>query len=225
MMGLLFKPHPWHGIHIGKNSPQVVTSFVEIVPTDTIKYEIDKASGYLKVDRPQRYSNICPSLYGLIPQTYCAERVADLCEQETGRQGIVGDGDPLDICIITEKTISHGNIILEVIPIGGFRMIDGNEADDKIIAVLKGDNVYGNLTDIKQCPAAIIDRLKHYFLTYKELPGEYRKAKVEIDHVYGREAAFEVIKKSQEDYNAHFGAIEEMLTQQLRGTDGNFTAE
>lgn len=217
MMGLLFKPHPWHGIYIGKNAPEIVTSFVEIVPTDTIKYEIDKTSGFLKIDRPQRYSNVCPSLYGLIPQTYCADRVAELCNQETGNTHIVGDGDPLDICIITEKTISHGDIILEVIPIGGFRMIDGNEADDKIIAILKGDNVYGNIKDIADCPSSIIDRLKHYFLTYKEIPGENDKAKVEITHIYGRETAHEVIRRSQEDYQKYYGEIEQKLTQQLRG--------
>ncbi|MBI2420334.1 MAG: inorganic pyrophosphatase [Ignavibacteriales bacterium] len=217
MLGLLFKPHPWHGIYIGKNAPDVVTAFVEIVPTDTIKYEIDKASGFLKIDRPQRYSNVCPSLYGLIPQTYCADKVADICSRETGHTNIVGDGDPLDICIITEKTISHGDIILEVIPIGGFRMIDGNEADDKIIAILKGDNVYGNITDIEECPSSIIDRLKHYFLTYKEIPGENIHAKVEIAQIYGRKAAHEVIKKSQEDYHTHYGQIEQNLTQQLRG--------
>ena len=142
LMGVLFKPHPWHGISIGDHAPEVVTAYIEIVPTDTIKYEIDKTTGYLKVDRPQRFSNICPSLYGLIPQTFCGEKIAELCAERTGRTGIVGDEDPLDICFLAEKSISHGDIILEAIPIGGLRMIDGDEAYDKIIAVMKGDAIY-----------------------------------------------------------------------------------
>jgi anti-sigma regulatory factor (Ser/Thr protein kinase) len=76
---LLFKPHPWHGIPIGDDAPRTVTCFIEIVPTDTVKYELDKETGYLKVDRPQKFSNICPSLYGFIPQTYCGERVGAFC--------------------------------------------------------------------------------------------------------------------------------------------------
>lgn len=83
-----------------------------------------------------------------------------------------GDGDPLDICVLTEKTISHGDIVAEVRPIGGFRMLDKNEADDKIIAVLKHDATYSIYNDISELPHVVIDRLKHYFLTYKDLPGE-----------------------------------------------------
>ena len=67
--GLLYKPHPWHGVPLGDEAPEEVTVYVEIVPTDTVKYEVDKRTGYLMVDRPQRFSNVCPSLYGLIPQT------------------------------------------------------------------------------------------------------------------------------------------------------------
>src|SRR5438552_2654211 len=67
----VFKSHPWHGVPIGPEAPAVVTAYIEIVPTDTVKYEMDKQSGYLKVDRPQKFSNICPTLYGLIPQTLC----------------------------------------------------------------------------------------------------------------------------------------------------------
>lgn len=76
---LLMKSHPWHGVPIGKDFPAVVTTYIEIVPTDTVKYEIEKQSGFLKVDRPQKYSNICPTPYGFIPQTLCADNVAKLC--------------------------------------------------------------------------------------------------------------------------------------------------
>ena len=68
--------HPWHGVPIGENAPEAVTAFIEIVPTDTVKYEIDKETGFLKIDRPQLFSNAMPSLYGFIPQTYCGEEIA-----------------------------------------------------------------------------------------------------------------------------------------------------
>ena len=96
----LFKRHPWHGVSIGAEAPALVTCYIEIVPTDTVKYELDKTTGHLKIDRPQKYSSVCPTLYGLLPQTYCGERVAEACRQRTGRPNIVGDGDPLDICVL-----------------------------------------------------------------------------------------------------------------------------
>ena len=202
----LFAAHPWHGPAIGANAPRVVTSYIEIVPTDTVKYELDKATGILKVDRPQKFSNTCPSLYGFIPQTLCDAEVGRLCDEKTGRTNTNGDDDPLDICILTERNIPHGNILVQAVPIGGLLMVDGDEADDKIIAVLQGDDVYGGFTDLKECPAALIDRLRHYFLTYKQPPGTAEHI-VEIARVYGPEEAHDVIRASQRDYEARFSAI------------------
>ena len=199
----LHKAHPWHGISIGENSPEIITSFIEMVPADHIKYEIDKASGYRKVDRPQKFSNIIPALYGFIPQTFCGEFVAGRANERTNRTSIVGDGDPLDICVLTERNITSGDIIVEAIPIGGFRMIDKNEADDKIIAVMAKDEIYSKWKDILDCPEPLINRLRHYFLTYKNIPGE-SAAIVEITETYGREEAHEVIKRSVKDYNKNF---------------------
>lgn len=210
LMGLRYKSHPWHGIEIGKNAPEIVVSFIEMVSTDTVKYEVDKATGYLRLDRPQKYSNTVPALYGFIPQTYSAEKVGAYCAEKTGRAEVKGDGDPMDICILTEKTISHGDILVMARPIGGLRMIDGNQADDKIIAVLENDLVYGEYRDLEDCPAIIIERLRHYFLTYKDLPGEKRN--VEITHVYGTEEAHEVIKRSMEDYRHKFDNLRSMLS-------------
>lgn len=198
-----FKSHPWHGISIGENAPNVVTAFIEIVPTDTVKYEIDKESGYLKIDRPQKFSNVVPTLYGFIPRTYCDMKVAEFAALKSGKVVTKGDGDPLDICVLSEKTITHGDIILQAIPIGGFRLIDKGEADDKIIAVMKADEVFEDWKDITDCTDAVIDRLKHYFLTYKNIPGA-EKPTCEITHIYGREEAYEVIKRSQEDYKNKF---------------------
>ncbi len=215
LLSLLYRPHPWHGISIGDEAPEKVHAFIEIVPTDTVKYELDKSSGYLKVDRPQKFSNVYPTLYGFLPQTYCGEENGAFCAQRTGREGIVGDGDPLDICVLSEKDISHGDIILEAIPIGGLRMIDGHEADDKIVAVLEGDAVYGALREIYQLPHALTERLKHYFLTYKQAPDSIHQH-VEITHIYGREEAYEVIRRSRRDYEKRFAGLKQLLTAALR---------
>lgn len=201
-MTLAYKAHPWHGISPGDKTPEIVTAFIEMVPTDTVKYEIDKATGYLKIDRPQKFSNIVPILYGFIPRTYCAERVAEFAAAKSGKPVVRGDGDPLDICVLSERTVTHGNIILPAIPIGGFRMLDKGEADDKIIAVMKGDEFYRQWSDVSDCPTSYIDRLKHYFLTYKNLPSE--ESTTEITNVYGRDEAYEVIVRSMQDYENHY---------------------
>jgi inorganic pyrophosphatase len=199
-----YKSHPWHGIHPGENFPEILTAFIEIVPTDTVKYEIDKESGWLKVDRPQLYSNIVPALYGFIPQTLCDVEVGKLCMEKTGKQNIRGDQDPMDILVLKEKHIQNGGILVQAIPIGGFRMVDNNEADDKIIAVMKDDAVYSKYTELSELPESIVNRLKHYFLTYKDIPDAVGKRRVEIASVYGREEALDVIKRSAVDYKNRF---------------------
>jgi inorganic pyrophosphatase len=202
---LLYKSHPWHGVAIGPEAPRRVTVFVEIVPADTVKYELDKDSGLLKVDRPQLYSNVCPSPYGFVPRTLCGAEVARLGEERTGRRGLVGDDDPLDIVVLTEKDFAHGDLLVQALPIGGLGMLDGNEVDDKIIAVMAKDAVYGDVSDIGQLPSLLTDRLKHYFLTYKQAP-EDRQLACELLRVYGRDEACEVIRRSQVDYAARFAA-------------------
>ena len=214
-MGLRYKSHPWHGLEVGDNAPEIVTAFIEMVPTDTVKYELDKVSGYIRIDRPQKYSNVVPALYGFIPQSFCGDSVANFCMERSGREDIKGDGDPLDICVLTERTIAHGDIIATVKPIGGFRMLDGDEADDKIIAVLRNDATYRGYNDIEELPHSVVDRLRHYFLTYKDMPAMDRASeaqkKVEIVATYGREEAYEVITRSLEDYKCHFEGLEEIL--------------
>lgn len=203
-----YKAHPWHGISIGNRMPEIVNTFIEIVPTDTVKYEVDKDTGYLTIDRPQKYSNIIPALYGFIPQTYSDVRVAELTNIELGVDNIEGDGDPVDICVLTEKDITHGDIIVKARPIGGFRLLDHNKADDKLIAVLDNDAIYGNYRDIKDVPIQVIDRLKHYFTTYKDLPND-KEPRCILTSIYGVETAYEVIKRASADYIAKF-IIEEI---------------
>lgn len=199
-----FQAHPWHGVTPGAKAPDVVNAYIEIVPTDAVKYELDKASGHLKVDRPQRFSSMCPTLYGFIPQTFCGAEVAAICAERSGLDGIEGDGDPMDICVLSEKTFAHGSFFLSARPVGGLRMIDGQQADDKIIAVLESDLAYGGLKNIGDVPKGLVDRLKHYFLSYKQFPSDAPR-KVEIVDVYDRDEALGVIKRSLKDYQQKFG--------------------
>lgn len=198
-----FVAHPWHGIPLYEREPDVVNAFIEVTPSDTVKYELDKNTGLLSIDRPQLFSNICPTLYGMLPQTYCGQRVAEICRSKFNRMDIEGDGDPLDICVLTEKLVTSGNILLKAIPIGGIKLIDNNEADDKIVAVLKDDALYGDWKDISQCPNKILERLQHYFLTYKKAPNSEGN-KCEIIDIYGREEAINIIKLASEDYKEKF---------------------
>jgi len=200
----LFQAHPWHGVSPGARTPELTNAYIEIVPTDAVKYELDKASGHLRVDRPQRFSSMCPTLYGFIPQTYCGKEVAELVERRTGYMGIEGDKDPMDICVLSEKTFAQGNFFVRARPIGGLRMIDGRQADDKIIAVLEDDLAYGRIMEVGDVPQGLVDRLKHYFLSYKQLPSDEPK-KVEITHVYDRTEALDVITRSLRDYKREFG--------------------
>src|SRR2546421_599367 len=105
LLALMFQAHPWHGITAGEGAPEVVNAYIEIVPTDAVKYELDKASGHLRLDRPQRFSSFPPTLYGFIPQTFCGDRVAELSREfiGVGGQEIRGDGDPMDICVLAAR--------------------------------------------------------------------------------------------------------------------------
>ncbi len=200
-----FRPHPWHGIDPGPQFPEVLTGYIEIVPTDGVKYEIDKQTGYLKVDRPQRFSNFCPSLYGFIPKTYCDTQVAAVTVPG-GPPVATGDRDPLDLCVFTDRPISRGEILLQARPIGGLRMVENGEADDKILAVLVGDPTYGAFQDVAELPRAIIDRMRHYFLTYKRIPGDAGGSVITVDPVYGPALAHEVLRAARRDYDAAFGS-------------------
>lgn len=192
-----FRPHPWHGLEVGPEPPQVLNAYIEITPFDLMKYEVDKASGYLRVDRPQRSSAQHPTLYGFVPRTYCGERVAGLAPGAKR-----GDGDPLDICVFSERTIARNEIIVRCRVIGGLQMIDGGEADDKIISVLENDYVWGESRDIKDVPSVLVERLQHYFLTYKLVPGQLPQAS--IASVYGRSHALKVVRAAMADYEESF---------------------
>ena len=192
-----FRPHPWHGLEVGPAPPDILNAFIEITPFDLMKYEVDKVSGYLCVDRPQRSSAQHPTLYGFIPRTYCGERVGQLAPAAKR-----GDGDPLDICVLSERVIARNEVIIRARVIGGLQMIDGGEADDKLISVLENDYVWGGARNVSDVPAVLIERLRHYFLTYKLIPGQRSRAR--IVRVYGRDHARKVVLAAMADYNDNF---------------------
>lgn len=193
-----FRPHPWHGLEAGPDPPGVLNAYIEITPFDLMKYEVDKVSGYLRVDRPQRSSAQHPTLYGFVPRTYCDERVRRLA-----RTAKRGDGDPLDICVLSERAITRNEIIVRSRVIGGLQMIDGGEADDKIISVLENDYVWGKARNVSEVPSVLVERLQHYFLTYKLVPGT--RPKIRVTRVYGRAHALRVVRAAMGDYEDAFG--------------------
>ena len=190
-----WRPHPWHGLEAGREPPLYVNAYIEITPFDLIKYEIDKVIGYVKVDRPQRTSSQPPSLYGFVPKTYCGGAVAALCP---GAER--GDGDPLDICVLSERPITRAEIIVPARVVGGLQLLDRGEADDKIIAVLEGDLVWSNVTDIANLPPILVERLQHYFTTYKLVPGA--RSQIAVQRAYGVEHAGQVVDAALADYQA-----------------------
>ena len=196
-----FRPHPWHGLAAGDRVPAFVEAYIELTPFDVVKYEVDKRSGYLRVDRPQRTSSTPPMPYGFVPRTYCGQRVAALSPSATR-----GDGDPLDICVLSERPIARSEVLLSARVVGGLRMLDGGEADDKIIAVLENDAVWGEARALSELPSALIDRLRHYFETYKLTPTQ--RSPVSIAATFDAAGAYAVIDAAIRDYTAEFGEIE-----------------
>ena len=193
-----WRPHPWHGLAPGREPPRWLQAYIEITPFDPVKYEIDKTTGYLRVDRPQRSSSLPPALYGFVPRTYCGPHIATLSPGATQ-----GDGDPLDICVLSERPITRAEVLLDVRVVGGLRQIDHGAADDKIIAVLENDNYWGEAEDIGDLPQRLIERLQHYFSTYKMVPGQ--PSPVAVQTVYDAAEAEQVVMAAIEDYLEMFG--------------------
>ncbi|MEZ5377507.1 MAG: inorganic pyrophosphatase [Acidimicrobiales bacterium] len=198
-----YRAHPWHGLPIGDSAPDLVESYIEITPFDAVKYEIDKQTGYLRVDRPQGSSALPPTLYGFIPRTYCGNRVASLtplAEQ--------GDHDPLDICVLSQQRIDRADIVLSARVVGGIQLLDDGEADDKIVALLASDTVFDYAKDLKQLPVAVVNRMVHYFGTYKMDITGATPNKIEVVGTYGADHARQVIRAAMDDYDEEFGLEE-----------------
>ena len=208
-----YRAHPWHGLSTGDAPPDEVDAYIEITPFDAVKYEIDKRTGYLRVDRPQGSSALPPTLYGFVPRTYCGDKVAALTPQAEE-----GDQDPLDICVLSQQRIDRAEIVVPTRVLGGIALLDDGEADDKIIAVLKSDPVFEYATDLKHLPNTVVERIVHYFATYKM---QFREGQdpnaIEVIGTYGVEHARKVVGASMADYTDTF-AIDDS-TQDRRESD------
>ncbi len=168
-----------------------------------MKYEIDKKTGYLRVDRPQGSSALPPTLYGFVPRTYCGDRVAALTADAA-----IGDGDPVDICVLSQQRIDRAEIVLPARILGGVQVLDGGEADDKLIAVLQSDTVFDYAKDLKNLPVAVVQRIVHYFATYKmDITGQKPNA-IEVVGTYGAEHGRAVVEAALADYSDLFGGAD-----------------
>ncbi|MEM7273337.1 MAG: inorganic pyrophosphatase [Actinomycetota bacterium] len=195
-----YRAHPWHGLPIGTDPPSVVDAYIEITPFDAVKYEIDKRTGYLRVDRPQGSSALPPTLYGFIPQTYCHDQVAALTPGAAE-----GDRDPLDICVLSQQRIDRAEIVVPARVVGGVQVLDGGEADDKIVAVLASDTVFDYAKELGHLPVSVVNRIVHYFATYKmDITGEVPNA-IEVVGTYGADHARSVVSAAIADYREAVG--------------------
>jgi len=176
--------NPWHDVSFGSDAPKVVNGIIEIPKGNRAKYELDKESGMIKLDRVLFSSVYYPANYGFIPQTYC------------------DDNDPLDILIISQVKIVP-MCLVEAKVIGVMRMIDGGEADDKIIAVASGDPSVSHINDINELPEHFISEMQSFFEDYKKL----EKKSVIVEQFQGRELALEIVNKAIADYKEKFGVM------------------
>lgn len=177
-----FAKNPWHNVSFGKSSPQFVNAIIEIPTESKAKYELDKDSGLLKLDRVLFSSVHYPANYGFIPQTYCE------------------DNDPLDILVLCSVKVEP-LCLVEAKVIGVMRMIDQGEEDDKIISVAKNDMSVANYNDISELPQHILTQIHRFFEDYKKLENK----EVKVLQFEGREKAFEIINQSIELYQKTFG--------------------
>lgn len=169
--------NPWHHVSPGKDTPHHVTGIIEIPSGSRAKYELDKESGLLRLDRVLYSSVYYPANYGFIPQSYC------------------DDGDPLDILILSQIDFNPLCIVNATV-IGVMRMTDQEEADDKIIAVAADDVSVNHIKDISELPPHFTKELRHFFEEYKTL----EQKKVKVDEFQGKEIAEEIILQSFKDY-------------------------
>jgi inorganic pyrophosphatase len=174
--------HPWHGAHYGKKCPEAVNALIEIPQGSRTKYEIDKETGLLIMDRVIHSSFHYPVNYGFIPQTL----------------GL--DGDPLDILVLCSQTIQP-LCLVEATVIGNMQMIDSGEEDDKIIAVATNDPSVNHIGNISELPRHFFNELKHYFEEYKVLENK----EVRIDNFQTKEEAYRIIHEAIDLYKKKFG--------------------
>lgn len=173
--------NPWHDINSGKNAPEYVNGIIEIPKGSRAKYELDKDSGMLKLDRVLYSAMYYPSNYGFIPQTYCEDK------------------DPLDILVLSQIDIVPMCMVTAKV-IGVMRMLDNGEADDKIIAVAANDMSVNHINDIDELPPHTIKELQNFFEDYKKLENKT----VVVEEFQNKELALEIVQQSMRDYQEKF---------------------
>lgn len=173
--------HPWHGVHFGENAPRIVNAIIEIPQGSRCKYEIDKPSGLLRLDRIIYSSFHYPVNYGFIPQTYG------------------GDKDPLDILVITSLPVQPLTLMNAKV-IGVMQMIDGGDADDKIIAVAANDPSVNHYNNIEELPKHFFEELRHFFEEYKKLENKT----VEVEEFKDKATALSIIQEAIDFYKTSF---------------------
>ncbi|WP_258097761.1 inorganic diphosphatase [Marinoscillum pacificum] len=174
--------NPWHDVRIGEDAPEVVNGIIEIPKNTRAKYELDKESGMLILDRVIFSSMHYPANYGFIPKTYC------------------DDNDPLDILVLTQIVVDPLCIVPAKV-IGAMQMLDGGEKDDKIIAVATGDMSVNHINDISDLGPHFVKELQNFFEDYKKLENKT----VVIEDFQNRQTAVEIVEKAMSDYTKKFG--------------------
>ncbi|QNR25406.1 inorganic diphosphatase [Croceimicrobium hydrocarbonivorans] len=172
--------NPWHSVSPGDKFPSYVNGIIEIPANTRAKYELDKDSGLLKMDRVLYSSMYYPANYGFIPQTYC------------------DDKDPLDILVLSQITVVPMCMVSARV-IGVMRMLDGGELDDKIIAVAENDMSVNHIHDISELPVHFLKELKNFFEDYKKLENKT----VEVEDFQNAEIARKIVLQSLEDYKKY----------------------
>jgi len=170
--------NPWHNVFYGDKSPNIVNAVIEIPQNSKGKFELDKESGLLKLDRVLFSSVHYPANYGFIPQTYCEDK------------------DPLDILVITSIELPP-LCLIEARVIGVMRMVDQGEADDKIIAVANNDMSMYHILNIEDLPSHTTNQMRRFFEDYKKLENK----EVVVEEFFGKEIAFDIINDSIALYN------------------------
>ena len=170
--------NPWHDLSVGEEAPNIVSGIIEIPKASRAKYELDKETGMLRLDRVLYSAMYYPANYGFIPRTYC------------------DDGDPLDILVLSNITIQPLCIVRAKV-IGVMQMLDGGEADDKIIAMAADDISVSHISDISQLPLHYLNEIKSFFEDYKKLENKT----VKVEEFLGKDIAHQIIKQAMVDYD------------------------
>lgn len=183
----MYTVHPWHGVSLGPNAPRTVNAVIEIPQGSRCKYEIDKETGLLKLDRVIYSAFYYPCNYGFIPQTYG------------------DDNDPLDILVITSVPV-QALCLVQAKVVGVMQMVDNGDADDKIIAVAANDPSVNHYNNIEELPKHFFDELRHFFEEYKKLENKT----VKVEEIGDKTVALRIIEDAIASYKQHFKPVKQL---------------